>query len=118
MTNPHLETFTAAYITCALWSSTDDNDEPMDDTYGVDDIAPETLATIHADCSKFFDAHRDVVMTSLTSAGHDFWLTRNGHGAGFWDGDWAEPDATELTASSEAFGQVDLYIGDDLQVWS
>lgn len=24
----------------------------------------------------------------IPQAGHDFWLTRNGHGAGFWDGDW------------------------------
>jgi hypothetical protein len=46
-------------------------------------------------------------------AGHDFWLTREGHGAGFWDGDYPEPQATRLTKASKAYGGFDLYIGDD-----
>lgn len=49
-------------------------------------------------------------------AGHDFWLTRNGHGAGFWDGDWPEPHASILTEASKTFGETDLYIGDDGKV--
>jgi hypothetical protein len=46
-------------------------------------------------------------------AGYDFWLTRNGHGAGFWDGDWPEPAATYLTKESKKFGTANLYLGDD-----
>jgi hypothetical protein len=46
-------------------------------------------------------------------AGHDFWLTRCGHGAGFWDGDWPEPQATILDEAAKRFGNVDLYVGDD-----
>lgn len=46
---------------------------------------------------------------------HDFWLTRNGHGAGFWDR--TELDADELgdrlTVLAKEFGAVDLYQGDD-----
>ena len=43
----------------------------------------------------------------LDLAGHDFWLTRNGHGTGFWDrteiyGDYAE----RFTKVSENFGEV------------
>lgn len=34
-------------------------------------------------------------------AGHDLWLTRNGHGAGFWDGDWRDHDV--LCNVSEQF---------------
>lgn len=34
-------------------------------------------------------------------------------GAGFWDGDWPEPYAAQLTNASRRFGNVDLYIGDD-----
>lgn len=45
-------------------------------------------------------------------AGVDFWLTRNGHGAGFWDGGWPE-HSDELTKLSKPYGSVDLYIGDD-----
>jgi hypothetical protein len=36
-------------------------------------------------------------------AGHDFWLTRNGHGAGFWDRDLGEI-GERLTKASEAYG--------------
>jgi len=35
-------------------------------------------------------------------AGHDFWLTRNGHGAGFWDGDWPETGDALTEASKES----------------
>jgi hypothetical protein len=44
-------------------------------------------------------------------AGHDFHLTRNGHGCGFWDGDWAEPGATVLTDWSKTFGSSELDTG-------
>lgn len=47
--------------------------------------------------------------------GHDLWLTRNGHGAGFWDrGLGAQGDS--LTAICEALGEVWSYVGDDDQL--
>ncbi len=49
----------------------------------------------------------------MEQAGHDFWLNRNGHGAGFWDGDWPEPAATTLDAASKAFGEVNLMLDGD-----
>jgi len=51
-------------------------------------------------------------------AGHDYWLTRNGHGAGFWDGDWPEPYAAQLDDSAHAYGTVELYVGDDGKIYS
>ena len=44
-------------------------------------------------------------------AGHDFWLSRNGHGAGFFDGDWPE-NGDKLQAAAEKYGQVDLQVDD------
>ena len=89
----------------------------------VDSIAEQTLDSIVADCAKFqmdnaellIDGNnlKNGVYTTDERAGQDFWLTRNGHGCGFWDGDWAEPAATKLTEASKAFGEVSLYIGDD-----
>ena len=52
------------------------------------------------------------------SAGADFWFTRCGHGAGFWDGDWQEPHAAGLDALSKQFGNVDLYVGDDGKIYA
>ena len=45
-----LDTFTRAYVECALWSSLDDEGNPLDANYGADDIAPETLQTMIAEC--------------------------------------------------------------------
>ena len=50
-------------------------------------------------------------------AGHDFWLTRNGHGAGFWDGDWPLPYADLLDKAAQAAGTCDLYVGDDGMIY-
>lgn len=115
--------FFEGYVTAALWSSTDDDGNPLDDRYSPEDIAPETLERMRADCQRFYDAHQaDITAgparTPLTCseaeyAGHDFWLTRNGHGAGFWDGDWPEDVGERLTAACKAYPQTDLYIGDD-----
>ena len=112
-----MDPFTTAYIEAALWSSTDESDEqggaPLDANYGPDDIAPGTLASILDDCKAFQEAHTEDIGGELERAGHDFWLTRNGHGAGFWDGDWDDDIGRRLTEASDVFGTVDLYVGDD-----
>jgi len=108
-----IDTFTLAYIECALWASNDDADErggePLDANYGIDDLAPETLAAMIADCATFQRAHAADIADNLERAGHNFWLTRNDHGAGFWDGNY--PEAGErLTAASQAYGEVCLCV--------
>jgi hypothetical protein len=112
--SPNLDEFTSAYIEAALWSSTDDQDQPLD-KYSLDDIAPESLEAMVKDCQEFQQQCGALIEDEgegLHQAGHDFWLTRVGHGAGFWDGDWPK-HGDELTKVSEKFGNVDLYVGDD-----
>lgn len=125
------EDFFRAYVACALWSSTDESDEsggePLDKNYGYEDIAPETLARMRADCDTFFvnnaadlalyvDAmSRRAEWTNTARAGHDFWLTRNGHGVGFWDRGLGEL-GERLSRACYPFGSFDLYIGDDGRV--
>jgi hypothetical protein len=114
-----LDGFTHAYITCALWSSTDpDNDDrPLDRDYDESDLSDDCRAKMVADCKAFQEANaEDLSVGDDEQAGHDFWLTRNGHGAGFWDGDWPEPQATRLTAACKAVGGCDLIVGDDGQI--
>lgn len=108
-----LDTFTRAYIEAALWSSYDHYDEPLEASYDRDDIAAKTLATMVWDCAKFQKDNAKWIGSRSTRAGHDFWLTRNGLGVGFWDGHWTEPSASRLTDASERFGSFDLYVGDD-----
>ncbi len=106
-----LDEFTAQYIETALWSSTDDSDDYLDENYSPDDLSPETLERIKQDCQLFQQKHGTLIAADPARAGHDFWLTRNRHGAGFWDGDWEHGDA--LTKASDAFGEIHLYVGDD-----
>lgn len=120
MPNPEApEKFVQAYIECALWSSVGDDNCPLDDDYGPEDIAPGTLDEMRADCAVFYQEVRatlDELTIDDSQAGHDFWLTRNGHGAGYWDRGYPEPQSTALTDAAHAWGSFDLYIGDDGQV--
>jgi len=124
-----LETFLAAYVECALWSSNDNADEsggePLDANYSSDDIAPATLASMRSDCEAFIAANQaDLVACGLSAAraGHNYWLNRNGHGAGFWDevsgGHPLRDTFNRLSAASKADGTVDLYLGDDGKIYA
>ena len=79
------DSFTRAYIECALWSSTDDDGTQLG-RLADSDIAPETYAKFEADCAAFQESYAELLAQAGDDAqnGHDFWLTRNGHGAGFW----------------------------------
>jgi hypothetical protein len=123
----HFDQFTQGYIQCALWSSTDDAGDPLDKNHDWTHLADETLQRMVADCAKFQADNAALLAevdyprndsTNLAHAGHDFWLTRCGHGAGFWDGDLPEELGQALTKASEQFGNVDLYIGDDGKIYS
>ncbi len=117
-----LDTFTRAYIECALWSSNDESDpetggEPLDANYDEDDIADETLDSIIADCKAFQDDNAvDLSAVGPGSAGHDFWLTRNGNGAGFWDRGLGKL-GDRLSAACKPYGSCDLYVGDDGKIY-
>jgi hypothetical protein len=112
-----LDDVLTAYVKCALWSSTDDDGEPLDGLYTVDDIAPEALADMRTDVADFVSSNAaDLDGIDDGQIGRDFWLTRCGHGAGFWDrglGDVGD----RLTASAKPYGESDLYIGDDGRVY-
>lgn len=110
-----MSNFLQGYVTAALWSSTDDDGEPLDSLYSVDEIAPETLAEMVEDCIDFQESNAtELSETGAGDArnGHDFWLTRNRHGAGFWDRGYGAI-GDKLSEAARVYGSVDLYIGDD-----
>lgn len=124
------EAFIRGYIDCALWSTTDgsrdDGGDPLDKNYGAEDLSEGTREAMERECGAFLSEHGSLIAEAehtrygierWSYAGHDFWLTRNGHGCGFWDGDWSEPHGAQLTAAAKAAGSVDLYVGDDGQVY-
>lgn len=113
-----LDEFTTAYIEAALWSSMDEDGTPLDRDHTVDNISERTLAEMIQDAKDFQRENWDYIKNDLARAGHDFWLTRNRHGAGFWDGDWLERPAYRLTESARSYGEYDLYVGDDGLIYS
>ena len=115
MNKTDLETMLTAYIECALWSSTEVDAEfnmgrPLDESYDRDDILKATLREMKRDCKAFGLANAIDIDGNWKQAGHDFWLTRNRHGAGFWDGDWPSEASKRLIDAAHAYGSVDLYV--------
>lgn len=122
-----MDAFTRGYIECALWAAsagvdiaddgtvTENHDNDMsfeEHNFGVDDIAPDSLACLIEECAEFQRANERLLAIATqqipgrTDAqhGHDFWLTRNGHGCGFWDRGYRFGIGDALTAAAEHAG--------------
>ena len=103
------------------------NEPPGDENYQAEDLSDELKTKSTTDCQNFFRQN----MTDLRSvetiqsysamemAGHDFWLTRSGHGVNFKDRtEWPEDVAERLYAAADAFGEVCVYVGDDGKIYA
>ena len=116
------ESILQGYVNAMLWASTDNADDsggaPLDDNYGPDDVANEAFAKIRADIIAFLAVEGvESILERYDDddIGHDLFLTRNGHGCGFWDGDYEEVagDGDALTKAAKTLGESDPYVGDD-----
>ena len=84
-----------------------------------DQIAPDSMSRLAALATLFgarFACYLDTdALAGLSAAqmGRDLWLTMQGHGSGFWDGDW--PVYGDMfTKGAKAIGWEDSpYLGDD-----
>ena len=110
-----LSAFTRAYVDAIWFTETgpDAGDKLQNKEFS--DFAPETVDKIVSDCAAF-----ELANTALLSLagdaeqnGHDFWLTRNRHGAGFWGRGYHPDIGDALTQKAHAFGEASLYAGDD-----
>ena len=106
------ETILTAYLECALWASTDESTEsggePLDQNYSILDFTTHARRDAMRDIRAFLrlTAEIDSSAWSDEQLGHDFWLTRNGHGAGFWDRGFAPaPIGQALTKHAKSFGE-------------
>jgi len=111
---------TKHYLIAALWSSTGEDSEPLDKTYSVDDFHPDAVAKADLHVSYFIDRAGPWLKEedqTEEQIGHDLWLTRNGHGAGFWDRDLPDGHGEILTKICKAMGGSDCYVGDNGKVY-
>lgn len=130
MTPDDLDDFTRHYLIAALWSSRGDTTEYLDEGYDLDDIHPDALQEAFEQCREFqtsaapellqaYEFYNETGMSAhpdagspQACAGHDFWLTRQHHGVGFWARGMG-PLGDTLTKLVHSFPEVHLYVGDD-----
>jgi len=106
--------FVDSYLETAIWASVDENGRSLDRDYDARDFAEEDVRRAVEESNDFILANREdlELVGDESMHGHDFWLTRNGHGAGFFDRGYGEA-GDHLTASARAFREVMVYVGDD-----
>lgn len=129
--NP-IDAMTMGYIKAALFMTMDEDDTPLDRHFTTDSVGPQVHTVAKEDCDEFRSENKILVSQALEQPGyseerlgHDFWMTRNRHGTGFWDRDeLAVTPAPSEIAKGETLGdaltqmaqqakEIDLEIADD-----
>lgn len=73
----------------------------------------DSRRALYREIVEFTDANSaDLHGLTYEQIGHDFILTRNRHGAGFWDRGLGER-GDRLTDAAHAYGEIDAYLADD-----
>lgn len=120
-----LEDMTNGYLEALLWTSiNDDGDNFLELEYGIEDI-PEAVRDAVRDMFEDLVAHHPLAVRLYGverrgqcapvwgSFGHDFLLTRDHHGAGFWDRGLGEL-GEHLSQIAYPYGDSEhLYVSED-----
>ena len=130
-TNPTL----AALVGTILWVECDDSGSPLDTKYSISDFDEKSLEKLYSDYQQFIstvekliteeigesweciDDFYDLMQPIENQTEHDYILTRNYHGAGFWDGDWNSRISRILTDAAHSQGEITAYVGEDQKIY-
>lgn len=109
--------FTRGYLEALLWT----NDpvpgsgewDRWEETFPLLDA--EDVATAIGDCADFQMNQAELLKQAGTPGqnGHDFFLTRNGHGTGFWDRGYPREVGRRLTGAAHLYGSHDVFLGEE-----
>ena len=116
--------FITGYVECAEWCTIDYPEDGSEPTGCIDARAErwsaEAMDEVRRECVEFIDANRaDLKATGLPwdCLGHDFMLTRNHHGTGYWDrGLGAVGD--RLTEAAHAYGETNYWVDAQGEVYA
>lgn len=120
-----LDYFTQGYVEAMFFTECNSNNPELKDA-AFNQLAALALDAIMVDCTRFQATNAALITNAMRSpaydrsddgyglqaAGRDFWYTRNGHGAGYWDRGLGKV-GDDLASAARAFGSSDLYRGDD-----
>ena len=112
--------FLIGYITALLWTEEEQLQVPEPGLAEELRISPQLVKDARSDCADFMRDASAILNSillmdgtyTLEQAGIDLWLSRNGHGAGYfdrgsaWEWSWLQERARQL-------GSKDAYLGDD-----
>lgn len=107
----NLDEFTTDYLIAAEWLLDDEEDRDA-----IKGWAQSAIEEARRACQRFQEENTDDLAAYQRETGYtggnDFWLTRNRHGAGFWDRGLGET-GKRLTKAADVHGERDAYRGDD-----
>ena len=116
LTEQNFLEFRKGYVDALLWSSVNndaDGEQFFDElANGYENFGVDSQERIDKDCKDFLEkALKFIPEGSFDYAGHDFALTRNEHGAGFWDreDEYGQDAAEKLNNIAASFGEVYLF---------
>lgn len=101
------------YLVAALWTEEDEVGDAS-----LADISSKSKQKAIQDINNFVLKAGDLIKKSGLDAeqiGHDLWLTRNGHGAGFWDRDLGDI-GEKLSGIARNMGNINVFKGDNGEV--
>ena len=104
-----------SYLECALWTNEEELKEQDSDTdLNINNFEEDSLIKTYLDIKKFLKIVGFAVDNiDETDIGHDLWLTRNGHGAGFFDRGYEEEREDVLVKAARSLGSVNILINDE-----
>jgi hypothetical protein len=108
-----------SYLESVFWTETDNNEIPLDRNYSHKDVDADTRIRMQTDIDSFFEKACEIAPEESSEfLMHNFWLTRNRSGAGFWDGRCASEEiGRKLTELSHTYREVCTYVGDDGKIY-
>lgn len=127
---PNTRKMVNQYLETALWAEYNNDDYPdddcpprWDDDYDSDDFTDEAKEKAKHDCRRFLELLEATPWPGYDNLhkyanefgddeqiGHDFWLTRNDCGIGFWDGGYGDCGDCITQIVRDNFSECCIYV--------
>lgn len=106
------------YLRCALWTEEERLKEDRPNVYiNVSNFSENSKIKAYQDIKLFLEYAGDAVNgIDEEQLGHDLWLTRNHHGAGFFDRGYDSDIEKRLIDAAHKLGEIDIYVDDNIEI--
>lgn len=117
-----LDTILNSYLEAAIWTEEEKLSEETEGSEDVDfnihNFTPESRYKALEDIKEFLmdceNSDELIEKLGLEQVGIDLWLSRNGHGSGFFDRDYEGADKAQKCAAK--LGTITLFVNEDKEL--